>query len=230
MVLGAGLNATMIERDEALIEAQSEYVPRSWGLPDYKEYFATGAKAEMVGFDSIIFMFDDDWDTHNLLFSDYIDTDCSRKRSGGYTIQGDYEQADGSTAEDSCDFSATFPVDAGGSIRIITDQVRLEGMFLRDPFVDIRANGESISSGRDDESMIRNGGAYATFDRSGKNTLLIDAFMVHPEDRFDIIGLEISKPQRGLVIDRESSSSLNAEIEMVSNTRSNWIATMGAWC
>lgn len=212
MVLGAGLNATMIERDEALIEAQSEYVPRSWGLPDYKEYFATGAKAEMVGFDSITFMFDDDRDTHNLVFSDYIDTDCSIKRSGVYTIQGDYEQADGSYSVGSCEFSVTFPVHEGGSIRILTDEVVLDGWFLGDPTIDVRVNGESIAPNRDDQSTLRSGGPTATFDRAGKNTLVIDASLYSDDDRFDIIGLVISKPQRGLVIDQESSSSLNAEI------------------
>ena len=70
----------MIERDEGLIEAPELFK----GLPDYKA-FQTGAM-EMVGFDSIIFMFDDDWDTHNLLFQ-IISTRIAGKRSGGYTTK-----------------------------------------------------------------------------------------------------------------------------------------------
>jgi hypothetical protein len=216
-----GLTIFIEERNEDLIIQNSDFHPTWWDTEDYQQYLANGMKNEAPPnydqydaspTDSVVLMFNENWTTQSSIFENHITTDCSKRNSGGYTVQADNKQSDRKSAKDSCDFSISLPTLDGGAIKIITEGAVMNGWFLTDPSIDILVNGESIASGSADERLLESGGPTGQFTKSGKNSITITASLFSDKDQFHIIGIEVWGLYRGLVIDPETSDSLNAEI------------------
>ena len=216
-----GLTIFIEERNEDLIIKNSDFHPTWWNTENYQQYLTNGMKNKAPPYydqydlsltDSVVLMFNENWTTQTSIFEDHITTDCSKRNSGGYTVQADNKQSDGKTAVDICDFSISLPTLDGGAIKIITEGAVMNGWGLRDPRIDILVNGESIASGSADERLLESGGPTGQFSRSGKNSITITASLFSDKDQFHIVGIEVWGLYRGLVIDPETSDSLNAEI------------------
>ena len=217
MIISAGLTLFIQERDENLVIKHSTFHPTWWDIDDYQHYFADGIKSEeppliAIMDDPLVLLFDDNRTTHNSIFENHITTDCSKKEGGGYTVQADGKQSNGKYARSDCEFSISLRTAAASSIKILTEDAVMDGWFLTDPSINIKVNGENIESGSEDERLLKMGGPTGYFSNAGSNTISIDAALYSDDDQFHIVGIEVWGLSRGLVINQETSESLNAEI------------------